>query len=299
MAGEQLIKAYTQKVSFAGTEAIALEDASGAGWWTAVSNFIYKNTNGNFVAKYGNIEKHTINGVDGLYENLIKYGFVNHLEGSGQLLNVWIGFDATISYGSSLINKIKARVYSGTPTGLPVDVMIWDGARNCYPALDNQQPLGLASNRFSTIHLGSSPTVTSDEREKPLIEEIPQEWLDAWGSVEWCRFKYRGDDLWHIGLVAQRVHAAFAAKNIDAFELGLCRLSTWDEICIPEMKFNKEGENVPTGKQIVERVSGDRWSLCYEECLALDAAFQGRERLRARAARADLEARIVALEQLV
>lgn len=130
------------------------------------------------------------------------------------------------------------------------------------PGSDNIQQLGMAAQRWSVIFAASGTISTSDERDKADVETIPDVWLDAWGAVAWQRYRFKGGQRWHIGLVAQRVHAAFAGFGIDAFAIGL--------LC----------------RDPVRGVRGrkDRWGLRYDECLALEAAWQRREiaRLSAR-----------------
>lgn len=109
---------------------------------------------------------------------------------------------------------------------------------------DNTQSVGTPSNRASTIYAGTGAINTSDETAKQQIEALPTEWLDAWADVEWCRFKFndaveqKGDSArWHIGLIAQRVHAAFEARGLDAFAIGLCNRDQWEEEREPIMRM--------------------------------------------------------------
>jgi hypothetical protein len=122
------------------------------------------------------------------------------------------------------------------------------------PTSDNAQRLGSSAFRWSEVFAGAGSINTSDETSKEQIEAIPQEWLDAWGDVEFYRYKFKdaivakGDKArWHIGVVAQRVKAAFEAKGIDAFAIGL--------LC-----FDEED-----GKQI--------YGIRYEEALVLECAY--------------------------
>jgi hypothetical protein len=187
---------------------------------------------------------------------------------------------------------------------------------------DNATNLGAASNRWSVVFAGTGTINTSDEREKTDIGEIPEAWLDAWADVEWCRFKFVDRVRWHIGLVAQQVHAAFAAHDIDAFEIGLCCHNEWEEEREPifesvtktrktlttqyvEAGVNENGqklfiaqyveideeyqESVDTGKTKVTKPAGDRWGLRYGECQAIEAAYRCRELSR-------MESRLALLE---
>jgi Chaperone of endosialidase len=148
------------------------------------------------------------------------------------------------------------------------------------PFADNAQFIGTAAKRMAVIYAGTGSINTSDEREKEDIGSIPDVWLDAWADVEWSRFRFKGRSRCHIGLVAQRVHAAFAAHGLDAFEIGLCCFDQWDERRVPEMTVNEAGEAAPTGKELLEQEAGDRWGLRYDECFAIEAAWQRRELTR-------------------
>lgn len=104
------------------------------------------------------------------------------------------------------------------------------------PSADNTQDLGKASYRFGTVYAGTGTINTSDARAKKNIGAIPDSWLDAWAQVEHRRFKYRGGKRWHIGLIAQEVHEAFAKEGIDAFEIGLLCYDQWDEQTVQEQR---------------------------------------------------------------
>lgn len=175
------------------------------------------------------------------------------------------------------------------------------------PGADNAQPLGAGSLRWSVVYAGTGTINTSDERLKDLITEVPDAHLDAWGDVRWRRFKYRdamaekdAAARWHIGLIAQHIHAAFAARGLDAFGLGLLCHDAWAEEREPiyATGVDEDGNeiNVPTGETRVTLEAGDRWSLRYEECLALEAAWQRRRGDRLEAAIAAIEDRLAAAD---
>lgn len=144
------------------------------------------------------------------------------------------------------------------------------------PAQDDTASLGQAASRWTQVYAATGAINTSDEREKADIGDIPDEWLDAWGDVEWGRYKWqaaiadKGDGArWHVGLIAQRVRDAFTGRGIDPFAIGLLCYDSW---------------NKADGIK-----AGDRYGLRYEEALAMEAAWQRR--------RADrIEARLDALE---
>lgn len=155
-----------------------------------------------------------------------------------------------------------------------------------HPWADNSYSLGAASFRCSVLYAGTGSINTSDQRAKADIGAIPDDWLDAWADVQWRRYKFDDGVRWHIGLVAQEVHAAFAAHNIDAFEIGLCCFDEWEEQREPILDDN----GIETGETRVALEAGDRWGLRYDECQAMEAAYQRRENVRMAARVAALEA---------
>ena len=143
--------------------------------------------------------------------------------------------------------------------------LVIEAAGHLRPGADNSRSLGLAAQRWSVLFAGSGTISTSDARDKVDAGPVPEIWLDAWGAVGWRRFRFKDGKRWHVGLIAQEVHAAFAGFGIDAFAIGL--------LCRDPIKGVR-------GRK-------DRWGLRYEECLALEAAWQRREiaRLSARLAK--------------
>ena len=123
------------------------------------------------------------------------------------------------------------------------------------------------------------------------IENISDEILDVWGKVEFYRYKFKdavaekGENArYHTGLIAQRIERIFAEHGLNAFDYGLLCYDEWQE-----QKEEKDEEgNIITPK--IE--AGNRYSLRYEECLCMEAAYQ-----RYRADK--IEARLTALEARV
>ena len=137
------------------------------------------------------------------------------------------------------------------------------------PATDNTLALGEASRRWSVVYAGTGTINTSDERSKQDIEPIPQSWLDAWGDVEFVRYRFRdavatkGDGArWHVGVIAQRVKEAFEARGIDPFEIGILCYDAWDE------HEDADGNILP---------AGELYGIRYEEALALECAYLRRK----------------------
>lgn len=133
------------------------------------------------------------------------------------------------------------------------------------PTVDNTLALGEVERRWSVVCAGSSSIVTSDERSKTSVQPIPQEWLDAWGDVEFVRYKFRDavavkadNARWHVGVIAQRVKEAFEARGIDPFEIGI--------LC-----YDKWGERVDVDGNI--QPAGELYGIRYEEALVLECAY--------------------------
>ena len=130
------------------------------------------------------------------------------------------------------------------------------------PNADNSYNLGAASFRWATVYAGTGTINTSDATLKDEIEEIPSDWLDAWGDVRWARFKFKdaiaakGDNArWHVGLIAQKIEQAFAAKGLDAFEIGLlCRDPV--TVMVTEQRFEDrpamDEEEETTTREVIE-----------------------------------------------
>lgn len=199
-----------------------------------------------------------------------------------------------------------------------------DDAGNLLPGVDGTKSLGWPTARWGTVYAATGTINTSDERSKTPPEAVPDAWLDAWGDVEWSRFKFIDGTRWHVGLIAQKVHAAFKSHGLDAFEIGLCCYDRWDEQREPifetatrtrpversvpvvageadngtplyrfdvEIGTEEYDELVDTGKTRVVLEAGDRWGLRYDECQAIEAAYQRRRMARIEARLAEIEVR--------
>lgn len=155
------------------------------------------------------------------------------------------------------------------------------------PGADNTQSLGEAPYRWSQVYAGNGTINTSDERAKQQIEAIPQAWLDAWGDVDYMRYKFndavekKGTNArWHIGLIAQRVKEAFEASGINPFTIGLLCFDQWDDVEVEEQVKNENGQfiidantgDIATRKKII-KVAGDQYGIRYEQALALECAY--------------------------
>lgn len=186
------------------------------------------------------------------------------------------------------------------------------------PATDNAFDMGTASFRVKQYYGVNATISTSDQREKQAVGPIGDAVLDAWDQVNWVRFKWddavleKGEEgaRWHFGLIAQHVREMIdeAMGPGSAVRLGLVCYDQWDAadaVMVPEVAPAPvvigqdadgadivEERDVPTGRMIEAspaRAAGDRWGLRYDECFALEAAWQRRRLAR-------IEARLDATE---
>lgn len=209
--------------------------------------------------------------------------------------------------------RISLQYYDGATSTFIDGWEVRGDLSDLVPGTDNLVDLGDASKRFKEIFAGNATINTSDEREKEQIGEIPDEWLDAWGDVQWSRFKWKdavaekGDEArWHVGVIAQQVRDAFAARGLDAAEIGVLCYDEWEEEIAPvyeeyeEDEVYHEREYVPpsdgetegryevvektrtvtktreTGETRVVLEAGNRWGVRYAQAQALESAWMRR-----------------------
>jgi hypothetical protein len=177
------------------------------------------------------------------------------------------------------------------PSG-SINVGAWNGTKEVTPFGDNTHNLGISSRRWKQLYAGTTTIATSDERVKQGIEPLPDDVLDAWGEVEFYRYKFNdaveekgfANARYHTGMVAQRIRDVFAEHGLNAFEYGLLCYDEWE--AEPEEK-NENGKIIQPAQ-----AAGNRYSLRYEECLCMEAAYQRRRADRIEARLAVLEARL-------
>ena len=186
--------------------------------------------------------------------------------------------------GLAFLTKSSTTVSS---SGVAERVVI-DHTGILYPSADNSVSCGQATNRWSTIYAGTGTINTSDARAKCDVGAVDEALLDAWGAVDWQRYRFidavaaKGEDArWHMGLVAQQVREAIDERLGDgaAVRWGLICHDSWDAEPV------RESEN-----GVPPRTAGDRWGLRYDECFALEALWQRRAIARLAARVALLEA---------
>ena len=222
------------------------------------------------------------------------WGGINFQDANGNLMG-----RCRQLYTSGKTNMVELRVYkansSSDTTAASLGIK-YPASGNPYvetgayfrPSSDNSLNLGDSSHRWKQLYAGTTTISTSDERLKQDIENISDEILDVWGKVEFYRYKFKDavaekgkNARYHTGLIAQRIERIFAEHGLNAFDYGLLCYDEWQE-----QKEEKDEEgNIITPK--IE--AGNRYSLRYEECLCMEAAYQ-----RYRADK--IEARLAALE---
>ncbi|EMY5504742.1 tail fiber domain-containing protein [Bacillus wiedmannii] len=151
---------------------------------------------------------------------------------------------------------------------------------NVRPDKDVSQSIGTPSRRWKTIYAENGTINTSDEREKQQISGIPDNWLDAWSEVKFCRYKFNNDvnkndknALWHIGVVAQRIEEAFKKYGLDAFDIGILTYDEWPDEWINAL--DEDGKM--TGEKILLTPGGNRYGIRPDECQFLEMALMRRE----------------------
>ena len=140
------------------------------------------------------------------------------------------------------------------------------------PNLTNVYSLGGASNLWTQLYASTSTISTSDERYKSGISSIPNSLLDAWSKISWYQFQFsdavkeKGNKArTHTGLIAQRIKVILESNNIDPFNYGFLCYDSW------------ESEDYDNGtSEHYHKDAGDLYSLRYEECFAIEAAYQRR-----------------------
>ena len=141
------------------------------------------------------------------------------------------------------------------------------------PDEDNTRNLGGANKRWAVVYAGTGSINTSDERCKADITDIPEAVLRAWGKVQFQQFKMldaveqKGQMArLHIGVIAQRIDEAFKSEGLDARDYGLFCFDSWDAA---PTEFFADGSVAVEGVE-----AGERYSVRYDECLALECAYQ-------------------------
>lgn len=150
--------------------------------------------------------------------------------------------------------------------------------------------IGESAFQFKDAYLQNSPIVSSDERLKQDIEEIPESVFKAWARVNFKQYRFKesvasksDEARKHVGLIAQHILAAFEAEGLDATDYGIVCHDSWDDQYVDEQVidaeavYDKDGKVVTPEKSHTEKrfvkAAGDVWTVRYEEALALETAY--------------------------
>ena len=183
-------------------------------------------------------------------------------------------------------------------------------------ATANAYTCGTAGRPWGGGFTQTAFTITSDERAKTKPIVITDKMLDAWSEVEWCQYKLldrvesKGEEArWHHGVVAQRAVEAFERHGLDSHDYGFMCYDEWeasDEVLVHHEEtpdtYDVEGNLLEEGKPAYSEVvtpareAGSRYSIRYEEALALEAALQRRNYKEQKLINEELFRRIEALE---
>lgn len=136
------------------------------------------------------------------------------------------------------------------------------------PVIDNNFNLGDSSFRWKQLFAGVGTIATSDEREKYIVGEIEESVFQAWGKVNFLKYKFNNaieekgyeNARIHVGLIAQHIKKAFEDEGLDAFNFGLLCYDEWGD------EYNSEGDLI--------KKAGSRYGIRYEEALSLECAYQ-------------------------
>jgi hypothetical protein len=151
--------------------------------------------------------------------------------------------------------------------------------------------IGSSTFQFKDLYLQNSPIVSSDERLKQDIENVPEKVFKAWARVNFKQYRFKeavaskGDEARkHVGLIAQHILTAFEAEGLDAIDYGIVCHDSWDDqyeyetVTDQEAVLNEKGNVItPEKTHQVKRLikeAGDVWTVRYEEALALETAYQ-------------------------
>lgn len=152
------------------------------------------------------------------------------------------------------------------------------GSPRVYPREKDQISLGGPNHKFKEVYTDEGYIKSSDENDKQDINEIPDEVLDAWQEVDYCRNRDKkavdeqGSDKaqYHIGVIAQRIIEAFDKHGLNALDYGIVEYDSWDEH--PEVRDEETDEILQE-----EEEAGEMYSIRADECLFLESALMRRE----------------------
>jgi hypothetical protein len=154
-----------------------------------------------------------------------------------------------------------------------------------FPATDDTQSLGSATNKWSVVYAGTGTINTSDERAKQDIESLSDAEKRVAVALKRLVKKFRFKDAVqskgdgariHVGVVAQEIKSAFEAEGLDASRYGLFCYDEWadqyQDVMESYTHIDEQGREVeelrPTGERKLVRAAGNQYGIRYEELFA-------------------------------
>ena len=171
--------------------------------------------------------------------------------------------------------------------------LVLEGTGTVRPGGDNDQALGTAAHRWSTIFAGSGAINTSDEREKrwrgALTPEEVAAARDIAGSIGVFQFlaaiAEKGEAArFHTGVQAQHVVAIMEAHGLDAMRYAFVCRDAWGEVTARSFvapTFDESGKMIHAGDPGSPHIAaGYRFGIRYDQ-LAMFIAAAHEQRLSA------------------
>lgn len=206
----------------------------------------------------------------------------------------YIGEDETKTHKSTHVLTYsvangKNRIYFGVANSDTGNSQFFFEERCFRP--NNTCDIGSSTFQFKDLYLQNSPVVSSDERLKQDIADVPEAVFRAWGRVGFKQYRFKeavekkgSDARLHVGVIAQQILAAFEAEGLDATKYGIVCHDEWDDqywyetVTDAEAVLDEKGKVITPEKTHQEKrfvkAAGDVWTVRYEEALALETAYQ-------------------------
>ena len=206
----------------------------------------------------------------------------------------YIGEDEAKTYKSTHVLTYsvangKNRIYFGVANSDTGNSQFFFEERCFRP--NNTCDIGSSTFQFKDCYLQNSPIVSSDERLKQDIADVPEAVFRAWGRVGFKQYRFKeavekkgSDARLHVGMIAQQILAAFEAEGLDATKYGIVCHDEWDDqywyetVTDAEAVLDEKGKVITPEKTHQEKrfvkAAGDVWTVRYEEALALETAYQ-------------------------
>ena len=206
----------------------------------------------------------------------------------------YIGEDETKTYKSTHVLNYsvadgKNKIYFGVANSDTGNSQFFFEERCFRP--NNTCDIGSSTFQFKDLYLQNSPIVSSDERLKQDIADVPEAVFRAWGRIGFKQYRFKeavakkgADARLHVGMIAQQILAAFEAEGLDATKYGIVCHDEWDDqywyetVTDADAVLDEKGNVVTPEKSHTEKrfvkATGDVWTVRYEEALALETAYQ-------------------------